>query len=160
MRERCEELVFAPIRFDHRPLSVLRQATSPVFCRRLSAASSGDVADRGDHHRAAVRQERTQADFDRELPAILSKGVQIQVCTHGTPLCGLEEPGAVIEMRRTKTLGDEDFDWFANQFVAVTDEQLLGPEIREDDRALLIDNHHRVWRRVEHGLGVDHKAQL
>src|SRR5438034_7777234 len=160
MRDCCEELVFAPIRFDRHPLSVWRQATSPVLCRRLSVAWPGDVADRGDHHRATVRQERTQADFDRELLAILPKGAQIQACTHGTPMCGLKKLGAVIEMRRTKTLGDEDFYWFANQFVAVTDEQLLGPEIREDDRALLIDNHHRIWRRVEHGLGVDHKTRL
>ena len=55
------------------------------------------------------------------------------------------------------SLWDEGFDRFANQFFVVTGEQLLGLEVREQDRALLIDDDHRIWRRVEHGLSFDHE---
>jgi hypothetical protein len=51
----------------------------------------------------------------------------------------------------SEPLGDEHFDRLIEKFLAPVAEEFLGLGIDEDDPAVLVDNHHGVGGRFEHG---------
>ena len=83
---------------------------------------SRQVADRAAHVRRFVDVERAEADFHRELAAILAQGKQLLSHAHATHLRAREILLAVRRMIAAKALRQQDFDRLPKQLVIVVTE--------------------------------------
>ncbi len=103
-----------------------------------------------EHHCSLVGLDRVQADFDRELVAILLEAVEIAPGPH-RPRLGIDkicrsQPWVMT----TKALGHEHFHRLAHKLGPRVTEDPLSPSIDHDDLAGPVDHHHGVWRRLDH----------
>ena len=111
---------------------------------RLGALSIRDVADRAGHKDAVVGLERTQADLDRKLGAVLATASQLQPRTH-RPHAGIcEVVDAVLRMATSKPFGDEDLHVLAEKLGTCVAEEPLGLRVDANDLALAVDDDDRI----------------
>jgi hypothetical protein len=135
VRHRGEKLVFDPV-------GVLGSS----LCRTLG----GDIPDPADDERASVGLERAQTDFDRELLPVFPRGVELLACSHWPKTRRAEIDRAVAAMGTPKPFWHEDVDRFAEQLVASVPKQPLRLSVHQHNRAGLIHDNDRIWRRFEH----------
>ena len=93
--------------------------------------------------------ERAQHDLDREVGAVLAQGDQLDA---GPDLLGegvLGRAEVVGDEPLGEALGNDVRDLLPDELVAAVAELLLGLEVEQDDLAGLVDDDHRVGRRLE-----------
>src|ERR1700723_1844807 len=116
---------------------VLRCSSS--FARRSSSAIA-DVADRAQHERSPVRDDRTETDFDGKLRTITTTSVEIQICSHASRLRGPREIVAMMVVLLAKAFRYKHLDFLADQLVAVVAKKCLGLRIDLNDGSFVIDS--------------------
>src|SRR5579863_5874467 len=77
---------------------------------RLGDLAVRDVPDGARHEDSVLGFERAQANFDRELPAILSQSVEVQPRAHRARARVCEIPRAVARVSFAKALRHEKLD--------------------------------------------------
>ena len=75
--------------------------------------------------------------------------MELESRSHRSRLWGGEDTRAALPVPRPVPLGDEPLRRLPEQLAALIAEEPLGLGIDEYDRALLVDDHHRVRRRFE-----------
>src|SRR5689334_4878466 len=108
-----------------------------------------DVPNRRRHGEAALRLQRAEADFDRELATALSSSEELEPGAHRTRCRTAEEALDVLEVSRAEALGDEKLELLPEQLVSGISEHLLGLHIHEANRPLRPDDDHGVRRGIE-----------
>src|ERR1700722_20464156 len=93
------------------------------FCDSFAIA---DVADRAQHERSPVRDDRTETDFDGKLRTITTTSVEIQICSHASRLRGPREIVAMMVVLLAKAFRYKHLDFLANQLVAFLAKKGLG----------------------------------
>src|ERR1051325_10486644 len=92
-----------------------------------------DIPDRGDHEDAVIRLARAQADFDRNLGAVLPETEQFHPHSHPTDVRIGELGPAVLRMFRPKPLRQEKFEVAPEQLLARKPEEPLGLGVHQAD---------------------------
>src|SRR5438552_2145856 len=134
-----------PVHDHHGVRSRLQKASEFV----LGLLPVGDVADGARDERAFLGLEGTQADLDRELGAVRTQPIELEVRTHGTDSRIGEVARTVRGMPATETLGDENLDRPAHQLGSWMAEQLLRLRVDENDVAVPVDDHDSVGGCLE-----------
>src|SRR5437763_1155890 len=99
----------------------------------LPLPAFGDVADRARDQRSFLGLERAQADFDRELRAVLAQTIKLETGAHGTDFRVREVTASVCRVAGTKALGDEDLHKLAHKLDPRVAEEPLGLRAHEND---------------------------
>ena len=113
---------------------------------RLAGA---DVADRAGDEHALVGLQRTEADLDRELAAVLAQPVELELATHRSRDGVADIALDVVAMLPAQPLGDQLGDVLADELLAAIAEHALGLRVDELDVTMAVDDHHGVRRRLE-----------
>ncbi len=115
----------------------------------LGGLAFGDVADgRGDQG-AVGGLQRAQADLDRELAAVAAQAVQLQARAHGAGPAVDDVAVPEVGVVPAEPFRDEHLDRSSQQVLPGVSEEGLGLRVDELDRARLVDDHHRVGRRLQ-----------
>ena len=125
-------------------------------CARCCSAARRAVMspDRARHQHALGGLQRTQADLDRKLGAILAPAEQLERRPHPTGGRSAKVARDVARMRRALARRDQHLDRAADHLVTRVAEQRLDLTVDERDRAVLADDDHRV------GGGLEQRPEL
>ena len=134
-----------PVDDDHRVGRGLQQVLESL----LGLLSVTDVADRHGDERLVVHVEGAQADFHRELGAILPQPGELEAGSHRPDARLREETAPVSRMRRTDTFRDEDFHRLAQELRPGIAEHPFGLCVDNRDVAVTVHDHDRIRRRFE-----------
>src|SRR5687767_5879581 len=118
MRHVREKFTLQATRFQHPP---------------LEAFALSDVADRARDERALLRLQRAQADFNRELRAILTQSKELEARSHGARVRLHEIAGSMLRMRATKAQRHEQFHPLADQLLPSVAKELFRLCIDQED---------------------------
>ena len=130
---------------DHGVRRRLQQPPEPL----LGGFTVTDVTDGGGHKQAVGGLQRTETDFDRELSTVLAQPVQFQPRTHRPHLTIVGIAVPMLGMMRTETTRDQQLDRLTQQFLTLITEQSLGLRIDQLDDARVVNDDHRVRRRLQ-----------
>ncbi len=126
------------------------------FCDSFAIA---DVADRAQHERSPVRDDRTETDFDRELRTITTPSVEIQICSHASRFRGPREIVAMMVVLLAKAFRYKHLDFLADQLVALVAKKCLALRIDLNDGSFTIDGDDGIrkgFQEVRRKEGVSH----
>ena len=148
MRHVGEELALEAVGLLHAPVLLLQLF---VLAAKLlaQAALVGDVADRSAHQDALAGLERAETDLDGKFTAVLAPAIEIEARAHRTHARLVEEGVALGGVAGAKTVGDEHLHLVAQKFLPRVAEELFRLRVDQDDLAVVVDDHHRVGRRLE-----------
>src|SRR5579859_1865674 len=118
--------------------------------RRFGAFASGNVDDRGKHEGALRGPDRTEADFNWDLRAVLPEGIELSVRAHRPRMGVPQEARPVLRMFPPKAVGDEHLDRLTQEFLTGVSEQQLRLSVDEDHLALVVHHENGVGRRLDH----------
>jgi hypothetical protein len=108
-----------------------------------------DVANRRGDEDALGTLERAEHDLDREFAAILAPSDELDPSADLLSQSVGSGPQVVGDQSRGETLRDDVGDRLAEELVTAIAELLLGPDVEQDDLALLVDDDHGVRGRLE-----------
>ena len=126
-------------------------AVPPLHLREMALCGLTDryVADGGNEKDALATLQRAEHQFDGKFAAVLAPAGELDA--HSDLLS--QGVGCGARSVRDKPLGeagrDEPDDVLPQQFVAAVSELLLGLEVEQGDVATLVEDHHRVRRRLK-----------
>src|SRR6266850_622299 len=112
-----------------------------------------DVADRARHEPAFLGLEGAQADFDRELRAVLAPAVELKAHAHRSDTRIGKEAVPMSRMPLPIAFRQQHLDFLTEKLLARIAKQLLRLRVDQNDPAVPIDDDHRVGRRIEQLLG-------
>ena len=112
VRQRRQEFVLVLIRFDQRLADAILGVEILVLPPDilLEVLPIGDVSDRAGDEHPLLGLERTQADLDRKLGAVLAPSVQFEARAHRPCVRIAGVALAVSDMDISKPIRDEDLD--------------------------------------------------
>src|ERR1044071_3398690 len=112
MRERGDEFVLDAARFGMR--RTLLQQPRPFALRQFALS---DVTNRAGYQ-LALGADRTEADFDGKLGAVLSASEQLESGAHRAGVSALEVRGPMPHVSRTVPIRNQDLDAFPEELVS------------------------------------------
>ncbi len=115
----------------------------------LGRAPLADVADGARDQGAVVGLERAQADLDRELRAVLAAAVQLEPGSHRPHSRVREEAAPMGPVTAALPIGHQQLDALTDELGTWVAEETLGLNVDQLDRAVGVDDHHRVRGRLE-----------
>ena len=137
VRQRGDEFVF-----DAAGLCMRGPLAHEAGAFLLSDLAVRDVADGADREHSFFCDERTEADLNGELGAVLSHAEQLESRPHWSRLCTDEVALALVAMRRAITLWEEHFDVAPMHFCGQVTKKSFGVTIDHLDDAPLVDDDH------------------
>ncbi len=109
----------------------------------------GEVTDGGGHDQAVGCLQRREPDLGRELRSVLSHGEELASDAHAPRVGAAAIRRALGGVRRPRSLGHEQLDGLPQELAALVAEEPFGLRIHEQDPPAVVDDHHRVGRRLE-----------
>ena len=113
----------------------------------VGVLAHGDVAD-------GAEDQGPEVDLDGELGAIAAQAAQLEPRTHRPHPRAVEVAAAVARVHGAEALGQERLHRLAEERPPRVPEQPLGLGIDQQHRALAVDHHHGVGRRLHEGPEV------
>ena len=114
-------------------------------------APLGDVADESGQHRAVVRSDAGDGQFDRELAAVGAESPQLGLAARERSASGRQVLAEGAHSRRPVFRGQQQLDVAAEDVEPLVAEHLLGRRIELADVELVVHRDDRVLRRFENG---------
>ena len=109
----------------------------------------GDVADGAGYQQADLGAQRTQADVGRELVSVFVPPKERYARVHWASVGVGSILGALVPVLGLQVEWYQQLNWLPDQLVVAVAEQGLCLRVDEHNFARLIDNHHRVRRRLQ-----------
>ncbi len=120
--------------------------------RLLGVAPHGDVANETHESRRLGAPHPADRQFRGELAAVAALGEELPADADDARLTGLYIAAQVVFVLRAVGLGQQDVDLQADHLLLVVAEHALAGVVEQLDAPLVIEEHDRIDRSIQHGL--------
>ncbi len=126
----------------HRRAQLVAHRGDEFVMQALDPLAFADIDDGAEHHDIAVNRQRIEADFDRELAAVLAPPEKLAPGSEMAGVGAQHESAALARMFVAQFIGQQNFDRPAKQFLAPVAEQAFDFSVDHHDGAVAADEHH------------------
>ena len=140
------------------PSRTARVRAYSAAIRRSAPFARADVANGGGNKQALVGSQGTEADFRRELRAVLASPEQLQHFPPRPWQRVSQESGAVFDVVRGETQRDQNLDGLADELVPVVAERSLGLRVHPRNAPVPVNHQNRHRGGLEDAVGHFHRG--